>query len=103
VLRRSERCTCSDCARLYFEVHLETGGWYDRYKLAESWLGIQLTNSDWASKSTDRKSTRGHVFLTDHNDGAICWASRKQNLIAMSTLETDSIACSEASERRNPE
>jgi len=35
------------------------------------------------------------VFLT--SNGAISWQSRKQSLIAMSTLETEFIACSEAS------
>jgi len=35
------------------------------------------------------------VFLT--NNGAISWQSRKQSLIAMSTLEAEFIACSEAS------
>jgi hypothetical protein len=58
---------------------------------------VGFTDSDWASDSTDRKSQGGHVFLTCHDGGAISWQSRKQDLIALSTLEAEYIACSEAS------
>jgi hypothetical protein len=53
------------------------------------------SDSDWANDSADRKSQGGHIFLT--SSGAISWQSRKQDLIAMSTLEAEYIACSEAS------
>ena len=52
-------------------------------------------DSDWASDSTDRKG--GHVILMCHGGGAISWQSQKQDLIALSTLEAEYIACSEAS------
>jgi hypothetical protein len=58
---------------------------------------VGFTDSDWASDSTDRKSQGGYVFLTCHDGGAISWQSRKQDLIALSTLEAEYIACSEAS------
>jgi len=58
---------------------------------------VGFTDSDLASNSTDRKSQGGHVFLTCHDGGAISWQSRKQDLIAQSTLEAEYIACSEAS------
>jgi len=54
------------------------------------------SDSDWANDSADRKSQEGHVFLTS-NGGAVTWQSRKQSLIAMSTLEAEFIACLEAS------
>jgi hypothetical protein len=54
------------------------------------------SDSDWANDSADRNSQGGHVFLTS-NGGAVSWQSRKQSLIAMSTLEAVFIACSEAS------
>jgi hypothetical protein len=54
------------------------------------------SDSDWANDSVDRKSQGGHVFLAS-NGGAVSWQSRKQSLIAMSTLEAEFIACSEAS------
>jgi len=52
------------------------------------------SDSDLANDSADRKSQGGHVFLA--SNGAILWQSRKQSLIAMSTLKTEFIACSEA-------
>jgi len=56
---------------------------------------IGYSDSDWANDSADRKSQGGHVFLA--SNGAISWQSRKQSLRAMSTLEAEFIACSEAS------
>jgi hypothetical protein len=53
------------------------------------------TDSDWANDSADRKSQGGHVFLC--NGGAISWHSRKQTLVALSTVEAEYIGCSEAS------
>jgi len=58
----------------------------------------QLTgymDSDWANDSADRISQGGHVFLLIN--GAVSWQSRKQDLIAMSTVEAEYIACSESS------
>ena len=52
------------------------------------------TDSDWANDSKDRKSQGGHVFIVG---GAVSWQSRKQDLVAASTLEAEYIACSEAS------
>jgi hypothetical protein len=57
---------------------------------------VGYSDSDWANDSADRKSQGGHVFLAN-NGGAVSWQSRKQGLIAMSTLEAEFIACSEAS------
>jgi len=56
---------------------------------------VGYSDSDWANDSADRKSQGGHVFLA--SNGAVSWQSRKQGLIAMSTLEAEFIACSEAS------
>jgi len=56
-------------------------------------------DSDWANDSADPKSQGGHVILS--SNGAISWQSRKQSLIAMSPLEAEFIACSEASIEAN--
>jgi hypothetical protein len=56
---------------------------------------VGYLDSDWANDSADRKSQGGHVFLA--SNGAISWKSQKPSLIAMSTLEAEFIACSEAS------
>jgi len=53
------------------------------------------TDSDWANDSANRKSRGGHVFLL--SNGAVSWKSRKEDLITMSTLEAEYIACSEGS------
>ena len=58
---------------------------------------VGFMDSDLASDSTDRKSQGGHGFLTCHDGGAKSLQSRKQDLIALSTLEAEYIACSEAS------
>jgi hypothetical protein len=56
---------------------------------------VGYSDSDWANDSADRKSQGGHVFRA--STGAIMRQSRKQSLIAMSTLEAEFIVCSEAS------
>jgi len=56
---------------------------------------VGYSDSDWANDSADCNSQGGHVFLA--SNGAISKQSRKQSLIAMSTLEAKFIACSEAS------
>jgi hypothetical protein len=63
------------------------------YSSAETSL-TGYTDSEWASDSADRKSQGGHVFISN---GPISWQSRKQDLVAISTLEAEYIACSEAS------
>jgi hypothetical protein len=52
------------------------------------------TDSDWAGDSADRKSQGGFVFAM--GGAAVSWQSRKQSLIALSTLEAEYIACSDA-------
>jgi hypothetical protein len=52
------------------------------------------TDADWAGDSADRKSQGGFVFAM--GGAAISWQSRKQSLIALSTLEAEYIACSDA-------
>jgi hypothetical protein len=58
---------------------------------------VRFTDTDWASDCTDRKFHAGHVSFTCHDGGIISWQSRKQDLIALSTLEAEYIAFSEAS------
>jgi hypothetical protein len=57
---------------------------------------VGYSDSDWANDSADRKSQGGHVLPS--SDGvAVSWQSRKQSLIAMSTLKAEFIACLEPS------
>jgi hypothetical protein len=52
------------------------------------------TDADWAGDSADRKSQGGYTFIM--GGAAVSWQSRKQPLIALSTLEAEYIACSDA-------
>ena len=65
--------------------------------------GIEYTKSDgklegfysdanWAGDHADRRSTSGYVFQLAN--GAITWASRKQNSVALSTCEAEYMALS---------
>ncbi|XP_075088620.1 secreted RxLR effector protein 161-like [Nicotiana tabacum] len=49
------------------------------------------TDVDWAGDQNDRKSTSGYAFLL--NGGTISWKSKKQTYIALSTMETEFVAC----------
>jgi len=53
------------------------------------------TDSDWANDSAEYKSQGVNFFRL--SNGAVSWQSRKQDLIAMSTLEAEYISCFEGS------
>jgi hypothetical protein len=63
---------------------------YRRTTAIEPFVGY--ADSEWAGDSGDRKSQGGFVFMM--NSGAISWSSKKQTLVALSTLEAEYIACS---------
>jgi hypothetical protein len=77
-------------ATAYFRLHFN-GNRNGNYAM------VTFTDSDWANDSTDRKSQGEHVFLICQDGHAILRQSRKQDHIALSTLEVKYIACSEAS------
>jgi hypothetical protein len=56
---------------------------------------VGYSDSDWANDHMDCKSQGGDEFIA--SNGPISWQSRKKSHIAMSTLEVEFIACSEAS------
>jgi hypothetical protein len=51
-------------------------------------------DADWASDRDERKSTTGYAFLL--SAGTISWCSKKQSCIALSTMESEYVACSAA-------
>jgi len=77
-----------------FRLHFSSTGSNDQLTGSNDQL-TGYTDSDWANDSADRKCQGGHVFLL--SNGAVSWQSRKQDLIAMSTLEAEYIACSDSS------
>lgn len=54
------------------------------------------SDSDWASNQDTRRSTGGYCFSTGPNDGAIAWASKGQTSVALSSLEAEYMALSDA-------
>jgi len=44
-----------------------------------------FTDSDWEGDGNDRKSTSGFVFMI--GSGPICWSSKKQETLALSSAE----------------
>jgi len=52
-------------------------------------------DADFAGDLNDRKSTTGWMFT--FNGSPICWASKKQNQVSRSTMESELIAGSFAS------
>ena len=55
------------------------------------------SDSDWAGDKNDRHSTTGYVFLL--GGGAICWASRRQPTVALSSTEAEYMAVTDASKQ----
>lgn len=51
---------------------------------------LGYTDSDYARDIDDRKSTSGYVFLL--SGAAICWSSRKQGIVTLSSTEAEYVA-----------
>ncbi|XP_069145437.1 secreted RxLR effector protein 161-like [Solanum lycopersicum] len=56
-------------------------------------------DTDWNTLSGDSCSTTGYVFSL--GGGAVCWRSKKQTIIAKSTMEVELITLASASEEAN--
>ena len=72
-----------------------TIGYGLRYTSVE---GVRLSgyiDSDWADSAVDQKSTSGYCFSMGST--MISWSSRKQSYVALSTVEAEYIAASDAS------
>ena len=52
------------------------------------------SDADWASDRDGRKSTSGYTFIL--GGGSVTWCSKKQTCIALSTMESEYVACSAA-------
>jgi hypothetical protein len=57
------------------------------YKKNEGPILSSFTNSDFAGDLDDRRSTSGHVFMM--GSGVISWASKKQQVVTLSTTEAE--------------
>ena len=56
-------------------------------------------DADWNTLSGDSCSTTGYVFTLC--GGAVCWRSKKQTIIANSTMEAELISLASCSEEAN--
>ena len=52
------------------------------------------SDANWASDKDERKSTSGYPFIL--GGGVVSWYSKKQSCIALSTMESEYVACSVA-------
>lgn len=60
-------------------------------------IGIELigyADADWAGDESDRKSTSGHIFKVFGS--TVCWSTRKQSTVAVSSTEAEYVALAEA-------
>ena len=55
---------------------------------------IGYSDSDWAGDKFDRKSTTGYCFML--NGSPICWSSKKQLTVALSSTEAEYMALTQA-------
>ena len=55
-----------------------------------------LTDSDWAGRVATQKSVRRCIFFGAPGSGPIHWQVKAQSVVALSTLDAEYIACSDA-------
>ena len=84
----------SSCCKIYNEINIVNNLAID-YGIEYTRIDGKLkgySDADWAGDHADRRSTSGYVFQLAN--GAITWASRKQNSVALSTCEAEYMALS---------
>jgi hypothetical protein len=69
------------------------------YGGAKQFRIIGFSDANWGGDKNDRKSTTGYVFMI--NNGAVSWVSHKQSTVAVSTMEAEYMALSDASREAN--
>lgn len=77
----------------YLSGTAEFGLFFGSERVEEGLVGF--SDADHAGCVDSRKSTTGYVFTL--HGGAICWASKLQRSVAVSTMEAEYMAASEAS------
>ncbi|XP_065073527.1 uncharacterized protein LOC135697684 [Ochlerotatus camptorhynchus] len=54
---------------------------------------VAFSDSGWAGDKSTRKSTTGYVVF--YGGGAVCWVSRRQSCVTLSTMEAEYVALAE--------
>ena len=67
--------------------------WYFAHHFRKFEL-IGYTDGDWAGNIDDRKTIYGYIFHM--GSGSISWASKKQPIVALSTIEAEYVAATAA-------
>ncbi|KAJ8625785.1 hypothetical protein MRB53_034315 [Persea americana] len=75
----------------YVRGIMNYGIWY--YPVTNLSL-IGFTDSDWAGSLQDRKSTTSYMF--NIGCGAVCWLSKKQETVALSSAKAEYMAATSA-------
>ncbi|CAL1368767.1 unnamed protein product [Linum trigynum] len=74
----------------YLKGTLGYGIWYQKGQDEDCLVGY--TDSEYAGDLNDRKSTSGYAFFLD--GGVVLWASKKQPVVTLSTIEAKFVAAS---------
>uniref|UniRef100_A0A3Q7GEK1 Reverse transcriptase Ty1/copia-type domain-containing protein n=1 Tax=Solanum lycopersicum TaxID=4081 RepID=A0A3Q7GEK1_SOLLC len=77
----------------YVKGSLSHGLWYKRCAM---YLLGKFTDANWAGDSNDRRSTLGNCFST--RSPVVSWCSKKQDIVALSTIEAEYIAATMAAQ-----
>ena len=94
-------CMISRYMKYPTEKHLNAARWILHYVRGTFDLGVfykkgddsklvGYTNSDYIGDIDDRKSTSGSIFMMSSR--VICWSSKKQPIVTLSTREAEFVA-----------
>ena len=64
----------------------------------QSFCYLVFSDSDWANDVDDRRSTTAYCFKLSPGSAVVCWNSRKQPTVALSSCEAEYIAMSAAAQ-----
>ena len=68
------------------------------FKHSECLKLVGSCDSDWGGDPNDRHSTSGYCFKFSDDSSVICWSSRKQQTVALSSTEAEYMSISLASQ-----
>ena len=68
------------------------------FKHSECLKLVGFCDSDWGGDPNDRRSTSGYCFKISPDSSVICWSSRKQQTVALSSTEAEYMRISLASQ-----